>query len=72
MKPTLEIIQKIEIFHELGETIEAANYLIDVYNIRHPNLKTFELREKAKPEYVLWVGIALLRRLSIGFNALAC
>jgi hypothetical protein len=53
MKPTAEIIQKIETFHELGETVEAANYLIDVYGIKHPNFSTFELREKAKPDYVL-------------------
>lgn len=53
MEPTAEIIQKIETYHELGETIEAANYLIDVYGIRHPNFKDFELRERAKPEYVL-------------------
>lgn len=53
MKPTAEIIQKIETFHELGETVQAANYLIDVYGIRHSNFGTFELREKAKPDYVL-------------------
>ncbi|MCF6131243.1 hypothetical protein [Flavobacterium wongokense] len=53
MKPTAEIIQKIETFHELGETIAAANYLIEVYGIRHPNFSAFELREKAKPDYVL-------------------
>ena len=53
MKPTAEIIQKIETFHELGQTIEAANYLIEVYGIKHTNFNTFELRERAKPEYVL-------------------
>lgn len=53
MIPTAEIIQKIETYHELGETIEAANYLIDVYDIRHHNFKDFVLREKAKPDYVL-------------------
>ena len=53
MKPSAEIIQKIETFHELGETIEAANYLIEVYGIKHPNFNTFELRERAKPDYVL-------------------
>jgi len=53
MKPTTEIIQKIETYHELGETIEAANYLIDVYGIKHPNFSHFELRERAKPNYVL-------------------
>lgn len=53
MKKISEIIQKIETFHELGETIEAANYLIEAYGIRHPNFSAFELREKAKPDYVL-------------------
>ncbi len=53
MKVTADIIQEIESFHELGETIEAANYLIDVYGIRHSNFKDFELRERAKPDYVL-------------------
>lgn len=53
MNPSAEVIQKIETFHELGETIEAANYLIDVYGIKHPNFNAFELRERATPEYVL-------------------
>jgi hypothetical protein len=53
MKPYSEIIQKIESYHELGETIQAAEYLIEEYGIKHPNLKGFELREKAKPDYIL-------------------
>jgi len=53
MKQTAEIIQKIETYHELGETIQAANFLIEAYGIKHPNFKAFELREKAKPDYVL-------------------
>jgi hypothetical protein len=53
MKPTAEIIQKIETYHELDETIQAANYLIDIYGIQHHNFKAFELRERAKPDYVL-------------------
>ena len=53
MKPYSEIIQKIETYHELGETIQAAEYLIEEYGIKHPNLKGFELREKAKPDYIL-------------------
>lgn len=53
MKPYSEIIQKIETFHELGETIQAAEFLIEEYGIKHPNLKGFELREKAKPSYIL-------------------
>jgi hypothetical protein len=53
MKPYSEILQNIQTYHELGETIQAANYLIAEYNIKHPNLKGFELREKAKAEYIL-------------------
>lgn len=53
MKPYSEIIQKIETYHELGETIQAAEFLIEEYGIKHPNLKGFELREKAKPNYIL-------------------
>lgn len=53
MKPYSEIIQKIESYHELGETIQAAEYLIEEYGIKHPNLKGFELREKAKPDYIM-------------------
>ena len=53
MKPYSEIIQKIETYHELGETIQAAEYLIEEYGIKHPNLKGFELREKAKPDYIM-------------------
>jgi hypothetical protein len=53
MKPTSEILQQIESYHELGETIAAANFLIDRYAMRHPNLKGIELRERAKPEYIL-------------------
>ena len=53
MKPYSEIIQKIETYHELGETIQAAEFLIEEYGIKHPNLKGFELREKAKPDYIM-------------------
>lgn len=53
MKPTIDILQQIESYHELGETIAAAHFLIDRYAMRHPNLKGIELRERAKPEYIL-------------------
>ena len=53
MKRYAEIIQKIEPYHELGETIQAAEFLIEEYGIKHPNLKGFELREKAKPDYIM-------------------
>ena len=53
MKPYAEILQLIQTYHELGETIQAAHMAITEYGIKHPNFKGFELREKAKPEYVL-------------------
>ena len=53
MKSFSEISQLINSFHELGETIAAADFLIDEFDIRHPNFDKFELRERAKPEYIL-------------------
>ena len=53
MKPLSDIAQIINSFHELGETTQAADFLIEEYGIRHPNFEKFELREKAKPEYIL-------------------
>jgi hypothetical protein len=53
MKSYQDILQIVNDYHELGETIEAANFIIEEYGLRHPNLKGFELREKAKPEYIL-------------------
>lgn len=53
MKPYSEILLNIQSYHELGETIPAAHFLIETYGINHPNLKGFELREKAKADYIL-------------------
>ena len=53
MKPYSEILQYINSYHELGETIQAANFAIAEYGIKHPNFKGFELREKAKATYIL-------------------
>ncbi len=53
MKPYTEILQLVQTYHELGETIAAANFVIEEYGIKHPNFLKFELREKAKPEYIL-------------------
>jgi hypothetical protein len=53
MKSFNTILQIVNSYHELGETINAAEFLLAEYNFRHPNLKGFELREKAKPEYIL-------------------
>ena len=53
MKPYSEILQITNNFHELGETIQAANFVIEEYGIKHPNFEGFELREKAKADYIL-------------------
>lgn len=53
MKPYSEILQLVQTYHELGETVAAANLVVEEYGIKHPNFKNFELREKAKPEYIL-------------------
>jgi hypothetical protein len=53
MKPFQDQLQIINNFHELGETIEAAQFLIEEYGLEHSNFKGFELREKAKPEFIL-------------------
>ncbi|MDI5948336.1 hypothetical protein [Flavobacterium yafengii] len=53
MKPFKDHLQIINTFHELGETIAAAQFLIQEYGLEDPNFKGFELREKAKPEFIL-------------------
>ena len=53
MKSFDNILQIVNSFHELGETINAAEFLLEEYNFRHPNFKGFELREIAKPNYIL-------------------
>lgn len=53
MKSFPEHLQIINTFHELGETITAAQFLIEEYGLENPNFKGFELREKAKPEFIL-------------------
>jgi hypothetical protein len=53
MKSFTNILQIVNSFHELGETINAATFLLDEYNLHHPNFKGFELREKAKPDFIL-------------------
>ncbi len=53
MKPFQDIIQVVNNFHELGETIQAAEFLLNEYELNHPNFKGFELREVAKPDFIL-------------------
>jgi hypothetical protein len=53
MKSYDTILQNINTFHELGETIQAAHYVLKEYGLEHENLKGFELREKALPSFIL-------------------
>ena len=45
MKSFQEHLQIINTFHELGETIAAAQFLIEEYGLENPNFKGFELRK---------------------------
>lgn len=53
MKSFDSILQHINTFHELGETISAAEFVLKEYGLQHPNFKGFELREKAEPSFIL-------------------
>lgn len=53
MKSYSEILQTVQTYHELGETIAAANFVIETYGIKHPNFDHFELREKAEADYIM-------------------
>jgi hypothetical protein len=53
MKSYSEILQQVNTYHELGATIDAVNFVVTEYNIKHPNLKGFELREKASADFIL-------------------
>jgi len=44
---------KIAEFHNNGKTAEAAQWLLNIFDIQDANLKGFEFREKAEPSYIL-------------------
>ena len=48
-----KIKSRIEVFHREGKTIEAAEWLLKMFDIQDHNLKGFALREKAEPNYIL-------------------
>ncbi|MDA6068873.1 hypothetical protein NJT12_04490 [Flavobacterium sp. AC] len=51
---TLDQIKlKIETFHQNGQVINAVYWLLKKYNLKNKNLKRFEFREKAKPDFIL-------------------
>jgi hypothetical protein len=49
-----EVEFTIKKFHALEMTMEAAEFLVKVYELEHPNFKGFELREKAEPNFILY------------------
>ncbi|MBL7887786.1 MAG: hypothetical protein JNJ52_13645 [Flavobacterium sp.] len=53
MKSFDSILQHVNSFHELGETIPAAEFVMKEYGLEHPRFKGFELREKAEPSFIL-------------------
>lgn len=53
MKSFESILQHVNTFHELGETIQAAEFVMKEYNLQHPNFKGFELRERALPSMIV-------------------
>lgn len=56
MDSIFEIQQKVQIFHELGQTIEAGLYILDQYEIKSEYFKGFELREKATASMILFTA----------------
>ena len=53
MKSYSDQLQIINNFHELGETLLAAQFLVEEYELNNTNFKGFELREAAKPDFIL-------------------
>jgi hypothetical protein len=54
MLKTLEEIKlKINTFHQNGQVINAVYWLLKKYNLKNKNLKGFEFRENAKPDFIL-------------------
>lgn len=48
-----EIKLKIDTFHKNGQVINAVYWLLKKYNLKNSNLKGFEFRESAKPDFIL-------------------
>ena len=53
MKTKAEIVQILQSYHELGQTETAGLFLLEEFNIKHPNFKGFAFREKAEPNFIL-------------------
>lgn len=53
MKTFEEIKVRVANFHKNGQTINALFWILKIYNLQNANLKGFEFREKAKPDFIL-------------------
>lgn len=53
MRTFEEIKLKIDAFHKNGQTINAVYWLLKKYKLQNKNLKGFEFREDAKPDFIL-------------------
>ena len=53
MKSYQDILLTVNSFHELGQTALAGEFLVQEYGLTHENFKGFELREIAKPDFIL-------------------
>ena len=55
-----EIEKTIKSFAQLGLTIEAAHWLVKVYELEQENFSHFELTEKAEPSFILFTTNGIL------------
>ena len=53
MKTVEEIKSKVENFHKNGQIINALFWILKIYKLQNKNLKGFEFREKAEPDFIL-------------------
>lgn len=60
MQTLAEIEQIVQYYHELGETLQAIEFLADQYEIKHPNLKGYEYGEKATLQQFLMTTVGHL------------
>lgn len=54
MKSYQEILSTVNDFHNQNQTILAAEFLINEYELYHPNFQGFELRAPAEPNFILF------------------
>jgi hypothetical protein len=56
MKTKAEIVQILQTYHELVQTEQAALFLMEQYELKHPNFKGIEFREPADPSMILFTA----------------